>query len=136
MMYRCSQRHPHTPHPSHSMPVPAASRPLVTVPYGIRVSKIYEAGGELVYGFGYFDVLSPSGRAVQVDPIRPTLNSPGIKLLKLKYDKPLSIFGFEFNLRRYTAGTTCGPPWRRAATPSRQGCGWVIHGHATGVPVR
>lgn len=22
------------------------------VPYGVRVSRIYEAGGELVYGFG------------------------------------------------------------------------------------
>ena len=37
----------------------------VAVPYGIRVSRIYEAGGELVYGFGYFDVRSPSGYAVR-----------------------------------------------------------------------
>ena len=41
------------------------------------------------------------GRAVQVDPIKPTLKAPGIKLLKLKYDKPLTIFAFKFNLRRY-----------------------------------
>ena len=37
----------------------------VAVPYGIRVSRIYESGGELVYGFGYFDVRSPSGYAVR-----------------------------------------------------------------------
>jgi catechol 2,3-dioxygenase-like lactoylglutathione lyase family enzyme len=37
----------------------------LSVPYGVRVSRIYEAGGELVYGFGYFDVRSPSGYAVR-----------------------------------------------------------------------
>ena len=38
---------------------------------------------------------------MQVDPIRPTLKAPGIKLLKLNYDTPLSNFGFKFNLRHY-----------------------------------
>jgi len=38
---------------------------------------------------------------VHVDPIKPTMQAPGIKLLKLKYDKPLSNFAFKFNLRRY-----------------------------------
>jgi len=38
---------------------------------------------------------------VQVDPIKPTLKAPATECLKLKYDKPLSIFAFEFNLRRY-----------------------------------
>jgi hypothetical protein len=43
--------------------------------------------------------------AVQVDPIKPTLKPPGIKLSKLKYDRPLSYFAFfKFNLRRYTVG--------------------------------
>ena len=41
------------------------------------------------------------GRAVQVDPIKPTLKAPGTKRLKLKYDKLLSSFAFNFNLRRY-----------------------------------
>jgi len=41
------------------------------------------------------------GRAVQVDPIKPMLKSPGIKRLKLKYDELLSSFAFKFNLRRY-----------------------------------
>jgi hypothetical protein len=38
---------------------------------------------------------------VQVDPIKPTLKAPGIKLLKLKYDKPLSNVAFKFTLRLY-----------------------------------
>ena len=41
------------------------------------------------------------GKAVQVDPIKPTLKAPGTKRLKLKFDKPLSSFAFTFNLRRY-----------------------------------
>ena len=42
------------------------------------------------------------GRAVQVDPIKPTLKAPGIKRLKLYYDEPLSNLAFKINLRRYT----------------------------------
>ena len=41
------------------------------------------------------------GRAVQVDPIKPTLKAPGTKRLKLKYNVLLSTFAFKFNLRRY-----------------------------------
>ena len=41
------------------------------------------------------------GKAVQVDPIKPTLRAPGAKRLKLKYDETLSNFAFNFNLRRY-----------------------------------
>jgi len=40
-------------------------------------------------------------RAVQVDPIKSSLKPPVTKRLKLEYDKLLSIFGLEFNLRRY-----------------------------------
>jgi len=39
---------------------------------------------------------------VQVAPIQPTLKAPGTKRLKLKYDKLLSFFGFNCNLRLYT----------------------------------
>jgi hypothetical protein len=39
---------------------------------------------------------------MQVEPIKPRLQAPGIKLLKLKCDVPLSNFAFKFNLRRYT----------------------------------
>ena len=38
---------------------------------------------------------------MQVDPIKHTLKAPGTKRLQLKYDKPLSFFAFNFNLRRY-----------------------------------
>ena len=37
----------------------------VTVPFGLRVSQIYESGGELVYGFGFFDMRSPGGIPVR-----------------------------------------------------------------------
>jgi len=40
---------------------------------------------------------------VQVDPIKPAFKAPRIKLLKLKYDIPLSKFAFKFDLRRYGA---------------------------------
>jgi len=43
------------------------------------------------------------GKAVQVDPIKPTLKPPGTKRLKQKYDKLLSTFAFNFKLRRYTS---------------------------------
>ena len=48
------------------------------------------------------------GRAVQVDPIKPTSKPVGTtrKRLKLKCDVLLSTSAFKFNLRRYTmAGT-------------------------------
>jgi hypothetical protein len=38
---------------------------------------------------------------VQVEPIKPTLKAPGIKLLKLKCDVLLSNYAFKFNLRYY-----------------------------------
>ena len=43
------------------------------------------------------------GRAVQVDPIKPTLKAPGTRRFKLKCDVPLSNFAFNFSLRRYNA---------------------------------
>ena len=40
------------------------------------------------------------GRPVQtVDPVKPTLKTPGTKRLKLKCDEPLLKFAFKFNLR-------------------------------------
>ena len=41
------------------------------------------------------------GRAVQVDPIKPTLKASGTKRLTLKCDEPLSNVAFKFDLRRY-----------------------------------
>jgi len=42
------------------------------------------------------------GRAVQVNPTKPTLKAPRTECLKLEHEKALSNFGFKFNLRRYT----------------------------------
>jgi hypothetical protein len=40
---------------------------------------------------------------VQVESIKPVLIPPGIKRLKLAYDKLVSNFAFNANLRRYNA---------------------------------
>ena len=42
------------------------------------------------------------GRAVQVDPMKPTLKAHGTQRLILLCDEPLSQFALNFNLRRYT----------------------------------
>jgi len=52
------------------------------------------------------------GRAVQVDPIKPTLKAPGTKRLKLKYDKLLSNFAFKFQLAPLQHDAV--PEWLRA----------------------
>ena len=41
---------------------------------------------------------------MQVDPIKPTLIAPGLKLLKLKCNEPPSNFAFKFDLHHYTSG--------------------------------
>ena len=46
------------------------------------------------------------GRAVQVDPIKPTLKAPGTKRLKLNVDEPLSSFALNVNLRRYSSAAS------------------------------
>ena len=38
---------------------------------------------------------------MQFDPMKPKLKAPGPKCLTLKCDEQLSIFAFNFNLRRY-----------------------------------
>ena len=45
------------------------------------------------------------GRAVQVDPIKPTLKAPGTERLKLKHDVPPLNFAFNLKLRRYTVAS-------------------------------
>jgi len=46
--------------------------------------------------------VSGHGRALQVDPIKPTLKPPGAEHLKLKCGVPPSNFAFKFKLRRYS----------------------------------
>ena len=47
------------------------------------------------------------GRVVQVDPIKPMLQAPEFRRLKLNYDEPFWIFAFNFNLRHYSTAS-CG----------------------------
>ena len=42
------------------------------------------------------------GRAVRVDPIKPTMKALGTKRLQLISDDTLSNFAFKFDLRRYS----------------------------------
>jgi len=60
-------------------------------------SNVWQAlvGGLFLYGGQMVSEGAESrllGRAVQVDPNKPTLKAPGTKRLKLKYDKVLSSF--------------------------------------------
>jgi hypothetical protein len=64
------------------------------------------------------------GKAVQVEPIRPTLQAPGTKRLKPKHDKLLSSFAFNVNLRRYSWVAARRPRTaRRWAAPWYGGAG-------------
>ena len=68
------------------------------------------------------------GKAVQADPIKPTLKPTGTKRLGLKRDVLISTFAFKFNLRRYTtaalaevgAGRWCCLPRHRVSYNSRK----------------
>jgi len=76
----------------------------MTLTHSIRRALVGGSGGS---GGGAVDCALPGarrrrhGKAVQVDPIKPTLKAPGIKLSKLRCGKPLSKLAFNFNLRRY-----------------------------------
>jgi WD40 repeat protein len=66
------------------------------------------------------DVLA-LGEAVQVDPIKPTLQAPGTKRLTLDDDAPLSDFAFKFNLHRYSWGAGTARCRSTSSTACRQG---------------
>jgi len=52
------------------------------------------------------------GGAMLAEPMKPMLKAPGIKRLKLEYDKLLSSLAFDCNLRHYSWGmSTCGRAW-------------------------
>ena len=55
--------------------------------------------------------------------MKPTLNAPVTKRLKLKYDKLLSSFAFKFNSRRYNAGDAALFLWDAAMKPKKKGEG-------------
>jgi hypothetical protein len=50
---------------------------------------------------GALGAVQATSRAVQVEPIKPTLKAPGPQRLKLEFDGLLSNFAFKLNLRRY-----------------------------------
>jgi len=58
------------------------------------------------------------GRAVQVDPIKPTLKAPGSKKLILKHDQLVSNLGFDFNLRRFNVASLLADGTRLARPAS------------------
>jgi hypothetical protein len=68
-----------------------------------RAAKLKQPSDDTKYERGA-GVCFVQGRAVQVDPIKPTLKPPGTKRLKPHYDKPLSTFAFKLNVRRHTKG--------------------------------
>jgi hypothetical protein len=61
------------------------------------------------------------GRAVRVDPIRPTLKAPGSVLSKLRYDGPVSNCAFNLHLRRYASASTT-TACSSCSTPCSCGC--------------
>jgi hypothetical protein len=73
------------------------------------------------------------GRAVQVDPVKPTLKPPGAKHLKLKHDKLPSKFAFKFNLHHYIAGTppAAAPRRPRRTRPRVTAAAWPVAGPRT-----
>ena len=73
---------------------------------GVRRSIVSGGGGGSRRGVGpgvYREGCARprAGKAVHVDPIRPTSKAPGTKRLKLEYDELLSNSAFTFNLRHY-----------------------------------
>lgn len=71
----------------------------VTVPFGLRVSQIYESGGELLYGFGFFDMRSPGGIPVrgQVATRRDPLETIALNVRNVRDAEKALVkeFGFE-----------------------------------------
>ena len=51
------------------------------------------------------DNINFNGEAVQAEPMKPVSKAPGMKSLKLRYDKVCSSVAFKFHLRRYTMAT-------------------------------
>jgi len=73
-----------------------ASRPRVAVTAPATAAA--DDGGTVIAVHGK--------EAVLAYPITPTLNAPGIKLLRLNYDTPLSIYAVKINLCRYNTAAT------------------------------
>ena len=88
------------PHPAASFRPRSPSQPH-RVSGGAELPATPGRGGA---GRGRIQPRVGLGRAVQVHPIKLTLKAPGIERSKLKYDELLSIYAFNFSLRRYSSG--------------------------------
>lgn len=118
----------------------------VTVPFGLRVSQIYESGGELLYGFGFFDMRSPGGIpirgqvATRRDPLEVVaLNVQNVRAAEkflisefgFKTQKPLDENGYApkspsgsrllYFVSPMKTFTLILQPWRDRKTPLRVG---------------
>jgi len=71
------------------------------VPKVLKLSSEVNECKPLLQGVQLLHHPRRQGRAVQVDPIKPTLKAPGSKCLKLEAESPPSNFAFKFNLRRH-----------------------------------
>ena len=61
-----------------------------------------ERAGHPRGGLQAIQVVVRQGRAVPVDPMKPTLKAHGSKRLKVEHEKLVSNFAFYFNLRHFT----------------------------------
>lgn len=118
----------------------------VTVPFGLRVSQIYESGGELLYGFGFFDMRSPGGIPVrgQVATRRDPLEVIALNVANVRDAEKflVSEYGFKtmkpLDANEYAPKSPSGSrllyfisptktftlilqPWRERQTPLRRG---------------
>jgi catechol 2,3-dioxygenase-like lactoylglutathione lyase family enzyme len=74
----------------------------VTVPFGLRVSQIYDSGGELLYGFGFFDMRSPNGIPVrgQVATRRDPLEVIALNVKSVREAEKFLVAEFGFTSRK------------------------------------
>jgi len=72
------------------------------VPYTAAVGLV------MCYGIGANDAANSWAGRCRLTPCRPLLDRAWFQRSKLEYDKPLSNFGFNFNLRRYSWATSVG----------------------------
>jgi hypothetical protein len=74
---------------------------------------------------------------MKVEPMKPVLKVPGTVHLELRSDGPLSIFAFNFNLRRCTKAnaklTGASTPDRRRWRRTRRRWRWARRRGMTGV---
>ena len=69
-------------------------------------------------------------RQCRLKPVEPRLKSAWFKRLKLKCERMVSSFAFNFNLRRYTLGSV-----HRVRKEHGQAVEWYMKGAEAGLPI-